>query len=92
MSYIGYILISVLFSGFIYPIVIHWAFKGWLYDMGYHDFAGSGAIHLTAGIGALVVTIALKPRKNRFDPKHENEFSASNPIYICLSCLTVFIY
>jgi Amt family ammonium transporter len=30
--------------------------------MGYHDFAGSGAIHLTGAIGALVTTYMLKPR------------------------------
>lgn len=89
MSYIGYILLSVVFSGFIYPIVIHWAYRGWLYDKGYHDFAGSGAIHLTAGIGALVLTIYLRPRANRFNPRHENEFKPSNPTYICLATLTV---
>lgn len=57
--------------------------------MNYHDFAGSGAIHFTAAIGALVVTVALKPRKNRFDPKYEDSFKPANPLYICLSCLTV---
>jgi Amt family ammonium transporter len=75
MSFVGYMILSVVFSAWIYPIVIHWAFgNGWLMQMGYHDFAGSGAIHLTGAMGALAVTWLLKPRKNRFDPKYEAEF------------------
>ena len=58
-------------------------------NLGYHDFAGSGAIHLTAGVGALVLTIMLKPRKDRFEK--ENLFKNASPIYICLSCLTVIL-
>ncbi|CAK76318.1 unnamed protein product (macronuclear) [Paramecium tetraurelia] len=91
MSIPGYIALSALFSGFIYPICIHWAFKGWLYDLGYHDFAGSGAIHLTAGIGALVVTYMLRPRTNRFNPQFESQFKPANTTFICLSCLTLYM-
>jgi Amt family ammonium transporter len=68
----GYAIVSVVFSGFLYPVVLHWAYgNGWLMRMDYHDFAGSGAIHLTGAVGALVITIFLKPRRNRFDPKYE---------------------
>ncbi|KAM3128466.1 hypothetical protein pb186bvf_019398 [Paramecium bursaria] len=91
MSFFGYILLSVFFSGWIYPVVISWCYNsnGWLKNLGYHDFAGSGAIHLTAGVGALVLTIMLKPRKDRFEK--ENLFKNASPIYICLSCLTLYM-
>ena len=40
-----------MITGFIYPIIAHWAWhpEGWLYIWGYHDFAGSGVVHLTGG-------------------------------------------
>ena len=64
-----------------YPIVSHWAWseQGWLaqrlsytyqnetrYAV-YHDFAGSGAVHLLAGLAALVGATFLGPRLGRFD-------------------------
>lgn len=68
MTIPGYAIVSVVFSCYIYPVAIHWAYGGgWLNVMGYHDFAGSGVIHLTGAIGALVITVFLKPRKNRFN-------------------------
>jgi Amt family ammonium transporter len=41
---------------FVYPVVTAWCWNtnGWLYEQGYHDFAGTGCIHLTAGIGGLI--------------------------------------
>lgn len=31
MTFFGYMILSVFFSGWIYPIVIHWAYEGWLH-------------------------------------------------------------
>lgn len=59
-------------------------------QMGYLDFAGSGTIHLTGAIGALVTTVMLKPRANRFDPKYDQEFQPSNITYIVLSTLSLY--
>jgi Amt family ammonium transporter len=90
MSFVGYMILSVVFSAWIYPVIIHWAFgNGWLMQMGYHDFAGSGAIHLTGAMGALAVTWLLKPRKNRFNPQYEAEFQPCNTPYITLATLSV---
>ena len=52
--------ISALLAGFVYPIILSWTWGlGWLNDKGFHDFAGTGVIHLVAGTtafwGALIV-------------------------------------
>lgn len=57
---IAYILFSVILIGFIYPVILSWTWgKGWLYNKGFHDFAGTGVIHLVGGTaafwGALIV-------------------------------------
>lgn len=63
MTYIGYFILSVVFSAVIYPFCAHWGFgHGWLMELGYHDYAGSGTIHACAGMGALITTMILRPR------------------------------
>lgn len=54
-----------------YPIVSHWAWSadGWLAATPYNDFAGSGVVHLTGGVAALVGAIILGPRHGRFGPE-----------------------
>lgn len=52
--------VSAILAGFIYPIILSWTWGlGWLNDKGFHDFAGTGVIHLVAGTaafwGALIV-------------------------------------
>lgn len=92
MTFGGYAIVSIVFSSFLYPVAMHWAYGGgWLKDMGYHDFAGSGAIHLTGAVGALVITVLLKPRKNRFDPKCEAQFEPSNVPFIVLATLSLWV-
>jgi len=64
----GYLLFTTWMTGIIYPCVgaMTWG-GGFLYDMGYSDFAGSGIVHLTGGIGALAGAFVTKPRLGRFD-------------------------
>ena len=55
-------------TGVIYPISTHWcwASNGWLGQLGFYDFAGSGVVHLAGGTCALVGAIILGPRMDRF--------------------------
>merc|ERR1719247_1747888 len=64
----GYLLFTSWMTGVIYPVVgaMTWG-GGFLYDMGYSDFAGSGIVHLTGGVGALVGAAVVGPRVGRFD-------------------------
>jgi Amt family ammonium transporter len=59
--------------------------------MGYHDFAGSGAIHFLGATGALVITMFLRPRKGRFDKRFEHHFEPSNILFISLATLSLYV-
>lgn len=56
--------------------------------MGYLDLAGSGTVHFMSAVGALVLTVFLRPRKNRWEK--EAEFGPSNTTYICLATLSLY--
>jgi Amt family ammonium transporter len=63
----GDILYSIAVTGFIYPIVGHWAWgpDGWLVALNFHDFAGSTVVHSIGGAISLAGAIALGPRLGR---------------------------
>jgi len=64
----GYILFSIILTGVVYPIQTHWAWSGdgWLSGTEFHDFAGSGVVHLAGGVVAFVGAVMLGPRIGRF--------------------------
>ncbi|CAG5130739.1 unnamed protein product, partial [Candidula unifasciata] len=76
----AYFIYSFAITGWIYPVVTHWAWsdEGWLkkgmdYDIdgkmeqiGYQDFAGSGVVHCIGGTAAFVGALILGPRHGRF--------------------------
>jgi ammonium transporter, Amt family len=69
-GFVGDILYSIGVSGFIYPIIGHWAWgpDGWLnsiHPAAFHDFAGSTVVHTIGGFVALAGAIALGPRLGR---------------------------
>jgi len=49
---------TLIDSGCVYPPVSHWVWDssspGWLFERGFHDYAGSGVVHMTGGVAALV--------------------------------------
>ena len=50
-KFLAYLLYSAAISIFIYPVTGHWIWGGgWLAQMGFHDFAGSTAVHMVGGI------------------------------------------
>ena len=65
----AYLIYTPFITGFIYPIVTHWAWsgQGWLTDLGFVDFAGSGLVHLTGGVAAIAGVMVLGPRIGKYD-------------------------
>ncbi|MCI7814423.1 MAG: ammonium transporter [Robinsoniella sp.] len=64
----SYCIYSFLISLFVYPISGHWIWGGgWLAQMGFHDFAGSCAVHMVGGVAALVGAAILGPRIGKYD-------------------------
>ena len=67
-KFISYCIYSVVLSLLVYPIEAHWIWGGgWLSQLGFHDFAGSSAIHLVGGVSALVGAKILGPRIGKFN-------------------------
>jgi Amt family ammonium transporter len=64
----AYCLYSLVISLVIYPISGHWIWGGgWLAERGFHDFAGSTAVHMVGGLAALVGAYILGPRIGKYD-------------------------
>ena len=63
----AYCIYSACISIFIYPISGHWIWGGgWLSQLGFHDFAGSTAVHMVGGICALIGAKMLGPRLGKY--------------------------
>ncbi|MCD8155037.1 MAG: ammonium transporter [Clostridiales bacterium] len=66
-KFLSYCIYSAVISLVVYPIEAHWVWGGgWLAQMGFHDFAGSAAIHSVGGLSALVGAFLLGPRIGKF--------------------------
>lgn len=66
-KFLSYCIYSGVISALIYPIEAHWIWGGgFLAQMGFHDFAGSTAIHMVGGISALIGAKLLGPRIGKF--------------------------
>lgn len=62
-----YLILSALMTGIVYPVIGHWIWGGgWLSQIGFTDFAGSGAVHMCGGIAALVAAIGVGPRIGKY--------------------------
>jgi Amt family ammonium transporter len=79
----AYFYYSVMLSGFVYPVNVHsvWSPHGFLsgdnddplFGVGVLDIAGSGVVHITGGITALIATWVLGPRRGRFHDEQTGE-------------------
>lgn len=81
---------AVLMTGFIYPIQGAWSWGGgWLSELGYSDYAGSGIVHMAGATAALAAVLLLGPRQGKYGPDGQiNAIPGSN---LPLSTLGIFI-
>ncbi len=93
--FLSYCVYSAVISALIYPIEAHWIWVGgWLSQLGFHDFAGSCAIHMVGGICALIGAKLLGPRIGKFDTDKEGKITKVNAFpghNLPIGCLGVFI-
>ena len=73
VKFTAYLLYTPFITGLIYPIVAHWVWNsdGWLTNLGFVDFAGSGVVHLTGAVAALAAVLVTGPRSGKYD-EHGN--------------------
>ncbi|MXY07814.1 MAG: ammonium transporter [Rhodothermaceae bacterium] len=77
-------------TALIYPIVGAWTWgEGWLFEMGFSDFAGSTIVHGTGGWAALAGAIILGPRLGKF--KKDGTVKNTPPSSVPITTLGVFI-
>ncbi len=93
-KFLSYCIYSAVISAFIYPIEAHWIWGGgWLAQIGFHDFAGSCAIHMVGGISALIGAKMLGPRIGKFTKDKTGKIVQVNAFpghNITIGCLGVF--
>ncbi len=91
----AYCIYSAIISLVVYPIEAHWIWGGgWLSQIGFHDYAGSCAIHMVGGIAALIGAIFLGPRIGKYVKDASGKVVKVNAIpghSIPLGALGVFI-
>ena len=91
----SYCIYSAVISLLVYPIEAHWIWGGgWLSQIGFHDYAGSCAIHMVGGIAALIGAIFLGPRIGKYTKDASGKVVKVNAIpghSITLGALGVFI-
>ena len=91
----AYCVYSGVISLLIYPIEAHWIWGGgWLSQLGFHDYAGSTAIHMVGGIAALIGAVVLGPRIGKYVRDRSGKVTKVNAIpghSIPLGALGVFI-
>ena len=94
-KFLSYCIYSAILSALVYPIEAHWVWGGgWLSQIGFHDFAGSCAIHMVGGISALIGAKILGPRIGKFKKDKSGKIVKVNAFpghNLALGALGVFI-
>ena len=95
-KFASYCIYSGVISLFVYPVEAGWVWnsQGWLAQLGFHDFAGSAAIHAVGGITALIGAIMVGPRLGKYVKDKTGKVKKVNAIpghSITLGALGCFI-
>ena len=96
----AYAIYSCVITGLLYPLVAHWVWSpnGWasaykekpLFGSGAVDYAGSGVVHITGGIAALIACIIVGPRVGRFNAGVVMEMPMQSPVFQTIG--TMFLW
>ena len=91
-KFISYCVYSGVISAVVYPIEAHWIWGGgWLAQMGFHDFAGSCAIHMVGGFSALIGAWMEGPRLGKYNKDGTpNAIPGHNVVIGALGCFILW--
>ncbi len=84
---------SALLAGWTFPLFAHWAWGGgWLWQLGFVDSGGAGAIHVVGGLTALSITWILGPRRGKFSPEGmPSALPGHNAVLVLLGCFLAWL-
>lgn len=89
-KFVSYCLYSAIISLIVYPVSGHWIWGGgWLSELGFHDFAGSTAVHMVGGIAAFIGAKILGPRIGKYSKEGKSRAIPGHSL--TLGALGVFI-
>lgn len=92
----SYCVYSAVISAVVYPIEAHWIWGGgWLSQLGFHDYAGSTAIHMVGGLSALIGAAILGARIGKFTKGKDGKvqvhaFPGHNIVIGALGCFILW--
>ena len=91
-NFLSYCIYSGIISAVVYPIEAHWIWGGgWLAQMGFHDFAGSCAIHMVGGFSALIGAWMEGPRLGKYNKDGTpNAIKIHNVVIGALGCFILW--
>ena len=91
-NFLSYCIYSGIISAVVYPIEAHWIWGGgWLAQMGFHDFAGSCAIHMVGGFSALIGAWMEGPRLGKYNKDGTpNAIPGHNVVIGALGCFILW--
>jgi ammonium transporter, Amt family len=93
MKFKAYAIYSVILTALVYPVVVHWTWGGgWLSELGYTDFAGSGIVHMTGGVAAAVGAAIIGPRIGKYGKDGTPRAIPGHSIpFAIIGCFILFI-
>jgi ammonium transporter, Amt family len=90
MKLSAFLLFGIIMTGFIYPVSGYWVWgEGFLKQMGFSDFAGSGVVHLAGAVAAATGVLLLGPRRGKYS--HDGRVNALPGANLPLSALGTLI-
>ena len=91
-NFLSYCIYSGIISAVVYPIEAHWIWGGgWLAQIGFHDFAGSCAIHMVGGFSALIGAWMEGPRLGKYNKDGTpNAIPGHNVVICALGCFILW--
>ena len=89
---LAYAIVSAITSGVLFSVAVRFTWgEGWLYERGFHDFAGSAIVHAVGGFAALAGSVVVGPRDGRFGRGTAQEFVPNSVPSVLSGVLMLFV-